>query len=113
MKIFENLYLKGFSLTKDGGVVILDIGWILTTSLIFLIIGFLTIKFLKDKRKQAYILIGIISTISIIVFVFLSQRLGSLNISSMIHFLLAILIGNGLGILLNKAPKKLSKTKPQ
>jgi len=110
LSFFENLYLKGFSLTKKGGQVILDMGWILTVSLIFLIISFLTIKFLKNKRGQAYILMGIISIISFIVFIFLLLRTNnSLDISIIIHFLLAILIGNGLGILLNKAPPKLHK----
>ena len=82
----------------------IDVGWTLIASLIFLVLRFLIIKFWKSSKKRAYLLIGIISLISIILYILIpSISMKRLVLDfGIIDLLLAILIGNGLGVLISK-----------
>jgi hypothetical protein len=80
----------------------IDVWWTLIASLIFLILSFLIINFWKSPKKGAYFLIGIISLISIILYLLIpSISMKRLILDfGILDLLLAILIGNGLGILI-------------
>ncbi|MCX6750064.1 MAG: hypothetical protein NTZ83_01260 [Candidatus Pacearchaeota archaeon] len=82
----------------------IDVGWTLIASLIFLVLSFLIIKFWKSSKKRAYLLIGIISLISIILYILIPSILMKRLVIDfgIISLLLAILIGNGLGVLISK-----------
>jgi hypothetical protein len=94
----------GLDIALKNGTVILDITWTLIASLIFLVLSFLIIKFWKSSKKRAYLLIGIISLISIILYILTpSISLGRLIFNwGLLNLILAILIGNGLGVLISK-----------